>query len=238
MKLTKQLAVLCVVGFSMHSAYADQSAFTGLYGSLSSGYENNTFKNAPLTIGNSQLGSATSSGAGSNSFGSAPLIIGLGYTFQIRDKITLGLGADYSFNFNQTTGTVSGAFPNQVGNNSWNYQISNRYSIFLAPGYDLAKDKLVYAKVGYSNQSISASASNQTLNGQSLGSASVGGYVLGLGYKQVLNGGFYGFGEANYYSYSSANLSSSVSSGGATFNSSLNPQTNAYNLLLGVGYKF
>ena len=54
------------------------------------------------------------------------------------------------------------------------------------------------------------------------------GYSLGLGYKQIIEGGLYGFAEANYASYGSKTLIDT--------NGNLKPTT--MNFLVGVGYKF
>ncbi len=55
------------------------------------------------------------------------------------------------------------------------------------------------------------------------------GYSLGLGYKQVIEGGLYGFGEVNYAAYSSKN-------DGGGFSGSNKPT--ATNIIVGVGYRF
>jgi hypothetical protein len=82
--------------------------------------------------------------------------------------------------------------------------------------------------VQYSQTNCCSSPSNK---------AQVSGYVLGLGYKQLITGGLYGFVEANYYSYAKPSLSSTYTDeGGGTVSS--NPNVSAYNLLLGVGYRF
>ncbi|QWD89244.1 hypothetical protein GQ367_01850 [Polynucleobacter sp. MWH-CaK5] len=65
------------------------------------------------------------------------------------------------------------------------------------------------------------------------------GYILGLGYKQIITGGLYGFAEGNYMSYGKKSFSSSATlPDGRPLNLTLNPDANAYTLLVGVGYKF
>lgn len=228
-KLLLALAATAVVG----SASA-QSAFQGFYGQIATGYENNTIQNTPVVVVN-QGQTYTSSGSGTASAGGTPLIVGLGYTFSLAPQFTLGLGADYS-TLSQTTGSATGYF-SPTDSAVLKYKISNRYNVFLAPGYAIDKDKLAYFKVGYSNQKVEAQ--NADGGGGTLGSATTGGYVLGLGYKQIISGGFYGFAEANYYSYAKPTISKSYTEDNGTNSvASVNPGNNAYNVLVGVGYKF
>lgn len=124
--------------------------------------------------------------------------------------------------------------------------MSNRVNIFVTPGYELDKDKLAYFKAGYSMVTQKINTANSftctpdcdTASG-SLGSGSqsknLSGYVLGLGYKQMINNGLYGFAEFNYMSYSKANFSGQLDT---NYNGSANPSTSSYQALVGVGYKF
>jgi hypothetical protein len=52
----------------------------------------------------------------------------------------------------------------------------------------------------------------------------------------MISGGFYGFGEANYYNYSSVSLNNTLPEGDIITNNNLKPST--YNFLVGVGYRF
>jgi hypothetical protein len=209
-----------------------QSAFEGFYGQVSTGYENNSANSTSVLTGPAPFQTI---GLGSSSKGSVPLVVGLGYTFSLTPQYLLGIGADYSTlsstldNANISCATCSGA-QTQV-------KVSNRYSVYVTPGYQIDKDKMAYLKAGYSNQKVQEQlAGTAKPTGAQLGSATTGGYVLGLGYKQIIDGGFYGFGEANYYSYSGASLNNTLSDG--TTLSGNNPKTTAYNFLVGLGYKF
>ena len=55
----------------------------------------------------------------------------------------------------------------------------------------VGNDGVAYAKVGYTG--MSANTGGDTTN--------YTGYSLGLGYKQIMSGGLYVFGEFNYASY-------------------------------------
>jgi outer membrane immunogenic protein len=212
-----------------------QSAFQGFYGQISTGYESNTVNSAKLT--GTDYGSPPNvSTSASPSSSSAPLVLGLGYTFSIKNNFTLGLGVDYSV-LTQDTRDAGYSYPSIGGTNVYDYKfsISNRVNIFITPGYAINQNKLAYVKLGYSTQGVQYKQTNCCSSPSN--TANVSGYVLGLGYKQMITDGLYGFAEANYYAYDKANLSSSYSDGpGGTVTS--NPSLNAYNFLVGLGYKF
>ena len=219
-----------------------QSAFQGFYGQIATGYENNQTSNL-----NAQAGSASYSASNQN-FGGAPLVLGIGYNFSVAPQWLVGIGADYSV-LPQTSSTYSSSSSNggYLGTpatiSGQSIKASNRYNIFVTPGYAIDKDKLAYFKAGYS--SVSATANWPTtysdpsytgpagLSGSQ--SKTVSGYILGLGYKQMIANGFYGFAEGNYMSYSKPSFSATSNDGTAV---SSNPSVSAYQLLVGVGYKF
>lgn len=239
----KKLLVAAAVASLAGTANA-QSAFEGFYGQISTGYENNSVGNTNLAVSQSAIRgfrarSFIDQNGGNATNETMPLIVGLGYTFAINSQFTLGIGADYS-TLSSKTNTIQYTTPTIANReNRINYELSNRYSIYLSPGYVIDKDKLAYLKAGYANQKI------QQFDGTSgnfEGSTNMNGYLLGLGYKQLIRAGFYVFGEANYYSFSNTNINFSGSTTaprlGGAFNQVSNPNTTTYNLLVGVGYKF
>lgn len=209
-----------------------QSAFEGFYGQLGVGYENNSISSRSFSFtsfatpaDNGSAGAPSSSGGGFSS------TVGLGYNFSVAPKWIVGIGADYAFT-NVTTSTqpiLNGA---SAGADN-NYKVKNRYDIFITPGYEIDKDKLAYVKAGYSSQSVVWQGQNAA---SSLGSESknANGYVVGLGYKQLIDKNLYFFGEGNYYSYSSYTISGN--GGDGTISQTQTPS--AYQFLVGVGYKF
>lgn len=249
MKSAKLLVALAATGLVATSAFAQKSAFEGFYGQLATGYESNNASNLNNTT--TTPGEApTTWNTSSQSFGGAPLVIGLGYNFSVAPKWLLGLGADYSA-ISQKSSTFSGT---SIGGslNGQTLEASNRFNIFITPGYEIDKDKLVYLKAGYSSLTLKSSAPNSYAASPAaiaadggmdysgpLASGSqtstVSGYVVGLGYKQIITGGFFGFAEANYMSYGKPSFSQSIG-GGSTITS--NPSVNSYQLLIGAGYKF
>lgn len=212
-----------------------QSAFEGAYGQISTGYENNTVDSVRLT-GQDYGDVAHVSSRASPSSVSAPLVLGVGYTFSVTDRFTLGLGLDYSA-LSQTTDAAGFGYPS-TGSSAiydYNFAISNRYSLFVSPGYAIDMNKLAYAKLGYASQQIKYSQTNCCSSPSN--KDTVNGYVLGLGYKQMITNGVYAFAEANYYAFESASLSSTYTDGpGGTV--SANPKSKSYNFLVGVGYRF
>lgn len=211
-----------------------QNAFEGMYGQLSTGYENNTARSAQLT-GTDNGGVPNLSNSANPNSGASPLVVGLGYTFLIENKYTLGLGLDYSA-LSQDTAVTGFYYPGvSAAVYDYKYSISNRINIFIAPGLAIDKDKLAYFKLGYSTQNVQYSQTNCCSSPSN--KAQISGYGLGLGYKQMIANGFYGFTEVNYYSYGSVGIASAYSDGpGGTVSSS--PNFNAYNFLLGLGYRF
>lgn len=265
------LSSLLMVALGSANTYA-QSAFNGFYGQVSSGYESN------------QLGSLSGSArevpnnnsdiirtAPSKNFGGAPLVFGVGYYWQANDKWLIGLGADYSA-LSQTSPSFPVSMTNAPGNttvaagstvtaNGASAQISNRFNLFLTPGYAIDKDKLVYLKAGYSqvttqfnrNSSVTRVGANGTsVTTPATGgnpSSSQGGYLIGLGYKQIITSGLYGFVEGNYMVYNSPSDSFSttvtalntvhgITSTGARTVTTNFSSLNSYQVLVGLGYAF
>lgn len=224
MKTSVLIALMLTAASS--SALA-QSAFEGAYGQLGIGYDNNKI-NSYTGLGDGVDVLSVDSASGSSFSG----VVGLGYNFSVTPQYLLGLGADYGM-------ISSSVFTSVNANGEPGNKVSNRYNIFIAPGYIIDKDRLVYLKVGYSRQSVKITdqtAGSDTL-GQTIGNGSAEGYVLGFGYKQLIQNGLYGFAEGNYYNYSS------LSSGTVTLTtgysvSNANPKSSAYQFLVGLGYKF
>lgn len=184
--------------------------------------------------------------------GGVPLVVGLGYNFSVAPKWLIGLGADYS-TLSQESSSYSYSW-DALGVNGYGFsgakiKTSNRYNIFVAPGYEISEDKLVYLKAGYSSVQVDVTAPSTISFGsqsQSLGglasnqTKTIGGYIVGLGYKQFITSGLYAFGEANYMSYGSANFGRSIAVPGSNVSlvTSTNSSLNSYQVLVGLGYKF
>ena len=224
----------CVFALS-GSAFA-QSQFVGAYGQISSGYEKNTVSSAQLT-GTDYGDTPNKSNSLTATSGAAPLVLGVGYIFSVKNNLTLGVGVDYSA-LTQNTNPV-GFYYSGVSSNTYDYKfsMSNRLNVFIAPGYAIDQEKLLYAKLGYSVQNVQYSQTNCCSSPSN--KAQVSGYDVGLGYKQLVDERQIGFAALNYIAYGRPNLLSTYSysnGGGGTISS--NPNVSAYNFLLGLGYKF
>lgn len=157
--------------------------------------------------------------------------IGLGYTFGIDDKYTLGIAASYSLGASSAANgsfyaTVNGA---NTPSTWFKYQIKDVWSVTLNPGYAIDKDKLAYAKVGMTGNTMGingGTANYQTVN--------FTGYVLGLGYKQLVTKSIYVLGEVNYAGISSKTATIQTSGGPL----SGNVGGSGVDVMVGVGYKF
>ena len=218
--------LLAIALFSATTGVMAQSAFEGAYGQIGIGYESvmpstNSYR---FTSGSTVIPLSSSTNT-ANSFTGT---VTLGYMFSVNKDFLLGIGAEYSPLEGQSAST-SLSSPSLVPSTlSGNYKKKNSYNIFLSPATPVGKDGLLYGKVGYTGAQIDAG-----------GTTNYNGYSLGLGYKQIISGGFYGFGEANYFSYGNKTESTTgFLSNGNPYTISGTSSANAFNLLVGIGYKF
>ena len=231
-----------------------QSAFQGFYGQIATGYESNsaTGISSPLTLTDgAQSATVGSINASNQNFGGMPLIAGLGYNFSVTPKWLIGIGADYSFLTQESSSfAINYTIFDLQGNtlNGAKIKASNRLNIFITPGYAIDKDKLIYLKAGYSSIKVDTTAPSSytfasagdsiPLTGGTSQSKTLNGYVLGVGYKQIISGGFYGFAEGNYMSYGKQTFTTSITDQGNTLVTNPNVGLNSYQFLVGVGYRF
>ena len=198
--MKKQLLVALTTGVICTSVIA-QSAFEGFYGQIATGYENNYVSPlvAPTTIVTDGVSVFRTKEASSQSVSGVPLVLGVGYSFQVFPDWLIGIGGDYSV-LSQTTSNYTvknrnDTFPNP--NNT--IKFSNRYNLFISPGFALDNDKLIYVKAGYSSEQTTANNGGTTPSTSFVTNRS--GYIVGLGYKQIITKGLYGYGEFNYMNY-------------------------------------
>jgi outer membrane immunogenic protein len=243
-----------------------QSAFAGFYGQLSTGYESNQLGSQSDTARVTPYANSDTNNTGpSQTFGGAPLVLGIGYYWKATDKWLIGLGADYSAltqtsseipkTVNNAPGSTSVASGSNVTFNGSSMQLSNRFNLFITPGYAIDKDKLVYMKAGYSQVTAQYNVSTsltRTANGVSTKTAATGGsqssnqggFLLGLGYKQMFASGLYGFVEGNYMGYSAPSYTFTSTTGQATNPTGTRTVTasfaslNTFQALIGLGYAF
>jgi len=211
----KVKSLIVGIGFiSLTAPALAQSVFEGFYGQVGIGYENSTPSYSGGTLNNSTYSYGISGGT-TNSFAATATI---GYYFPVTGNFLLGIGAEYS----PLSGASSNAtvtIPALRYSESQSIKKGDSYNLFISPAYAIDKEKLAYAKVGYSSANYEIGGDNDTYNG----------YSLGLGYRQIIQGSWYGFAEVNYMSYGNQNVATNAS-GTASFK--------VTNALVGVGYKF
>ncbi|MBT8588483.1 outer membrane beta-barrel protein [Polynucleobacter paneuropaeus] len=222
-----------------------QSAFEGFYGQVATGYESNNFSSISIPWSEPEEGSGGGSASNQSSSG-APLLLGVGYNHSLTDKYLVGVGIDYSA-ISQSTGnfswkaTLNGVMP-VTSLNSVSYKVANRLNIFVTPSYVLSANSLIYLKAGYSSEQLQYSQGADSalyFTNSSTASKNINGYILGLGYKQMIAQGFYGFAEGNYMAYGNSTLSvTNATVGASPTTTSPSQSVSAYNFLVGIGYKF
>lgn len=216
----KKLFVAAAVAGLVGTANA-QSAFEGFFGQVGVGYEsmNANFGNGTVVGGSANGQAYTMSSGNSNSFTGN---IAIGSYFSVTKTFLLGVGAEYS-PFAGSSENYTFNIPGLSYSETGSWKKKNSYNIFLSPAYVIEKDKLAYAKIGFTGLS-----SQTTDNEGTKDTTNYTGYSLGLGYKQIIDGGLYGFAEANYASYGSKQLDGLSGS----------TKPNTMNFVVGVGYKF
>lgn len=223
-KLLVTVAATVMAGTAMA-----QPAFVGAYGQIGIGYETvSPSLSTSLSSGGVSIPAKISTGS-SNSFAGT---ITAGYNFAINKNFLLGVGAEYS----PIAGSSQNANLTLAGVNTntsvGTYRKQNSYNLFVSPGVVVGNDGLAYAKIGYTG----ATMREESSDGPS--SNNVNGYSLGLGYKQIIKGGLYGFGEVNYASYGKQTNTQTGAIGGRPASASITSSSNVFNVLVGIGYKF
>lgn len=222
----KKLIVLIAGSLVAISASA-QSKFEGVYGQVGVGYESvSPTYTASGSIGGVNLNGNTSISS-SNSFNGT---VTLGFLAGVTQDFLLGAGVEYSPIAGQKANYRAGAAGVTVYQGQYNKE--NSYNIFISPATPVGKDGLLYGKVGYTGASI-----KETFDGGS-SSNNYNGYSLGAGYKQIIQGGLYGFGEVNYFKYGNQTQNANGVVSGVQWRTSTTASANAYNVMVGLGYKF
>jgi outer membrane immunogenic protein len=218
--------LLAIGATLLASSVMAQSTFEGFYGQVGIGYQNlkHPYSSNGLSL-TGVSGLTPLSGSFDNASGFAATL-GAGYLHAFSKDFLLGIGAEFNpITSGNTNFTLTAAgYPLAQGT----YKSKNFYNIFLSPATPIGTAGLLYAKVGYTGIQIDASTSGIS------NTHNFNGYSLGLGYKQVINAGLYGFVEVNYLNYSNNNNSRA----GAGYSYTSTTSLNGYNALAGIGYKF
>ncbi|APC01055.1 outer membrane beta-barrel protein [Polynucleobacter asymbioticus] len=219
-------------------------------GSAVSSTGNSPLTGAPLTAyGYPATVTQSASASNVNNVNTATASLSAGYNFGINETWILGLGASYypgassgatgQLSLAPTTisspaGALVGSPANVPGGSTTaTYNVKNLYSVTFTPGYAIDKDRLAYAKLGYTGVTIGLSG--PTLAYQS---TNLTGWTLGLGYKQMVTESLYAFGEVNYGSYGTKNLTATLTNSAGTSLQGMTVSGNGTDILVGVGYRF
>jgi hypothetical protein len=199
-----------------------QGSFEGFYSQLGVGYQITSPSNSIKANIN---GVTVPSSLSSSNSSSTITAVTIGYTSNINTDFTFGIGADYSpiaSSGHQNIIKVSNQAPV-----TGTAQQKSAYNLFISPGLAIGDDKVTYLKAGYTGMQANA---NGTIN--------FTGYSLGIGYKQTIVSGLYGFGEVNYANYGNQNISQSQIIANRSLNTTISSSITLSSVLLGLGYKF
>jgi len=254
------LAMTSITTTSAMAQSSKTNAWEGAYGQIGVGYgmfvpkigngtavtpTGNARNGVPLTTyGYPATVSQSASASSVNNVNTGIANIAAGYNFGINESYILGIAATYYPGASSSaTGQLSVApttmpsslgaptVPIPGGSTTATYNVKNLYSIVFTPGYVIDKDRLAYLKLGYSGSTIGLSGPTlayQTTN--------LTGYTVGLGYKQMFTESLYAFGEVNYASYGTKNISATLTTG--TVLNGMTISGNGSDVLVGVGYRF
>ena len=224
MKTTKLLSSIIATGaltLGANAAFAQSEAWQGLFAQAGVG-------GAVFTpsFSGGLYGGAYPYSASKNDINTMVGAVAVGYTFALSGPWTLGIGAGMLPGTSSAASySVAVTTPFGTSTSAGRYSVSNTYTITLQPGYAIDKEKLVYLKAGYTGATANTSS-------DSFGDAhsTLSGYVLGIGYKQIITGGLFGYAEFNYAKYGNINVPYSTLSG--TLNAS------AIEGQIGLGWRF
>ena len=241
------LAAASIASTGVMAQSSDAQAWAGPFVQAKVGYASFS-----PTVGNGSLALPAASGtynASASNLNTATAAVDAGYNFAVDSKMTVGLGLTY---YTGATGSANATLSPVIGGTAGpqvnlNYQLKNLWAVTIQPGYAIDKERLVYAKVGYTGVTLGASGSSNpaTLGYGGYGSSvsyqtvTLSGYTLGLGYKQSITNSLYWLGEINYGGFSNKTATLGVNNntlgnGTATGNFG----GSGVDFLVGIGYRF
>ena len=188
------------------------SAIALLASSTSLMAQSKSFEGASLGVGLSIIGAEIN---GSSTSGDSPAdtskgtigkiseiaSVDLSYAASISNNGLFGIGIQYTpgkakVGSGSLTDTTPGA---KDGTTSASVQVKDLYTIYAMPTYAISKDSAVFAKIGYSQASVSASSTGTATITTQPGDLKGWGYAVGS--KTMLTGNTYLQVEASYTDY-------------------------------------
>ena len=220
--MKKNLLVATLLAFTATGAMA-QSNFEGAYGQVGIGYENaSPTATASVVVSGTNI-PTTLGTPNTNSFAGT---VTLGYTFAVNKDFLLGVGGEFSpIQGQKQTMSITALGTTATGGT---YNKTNSYNLFISPATPVGNDGLAYAKVGFTGTAVDIGGTTNNYTG----------FSLGLGYKQVIQGGLYGFAEVNYANYGNKSYNQSATVSGIPVSVGVTSSLSSTNVLVGLGYKF
>jgi opacity protein-like surface antigen len=169
------LASVFSAAFVSPAVFAQAKNFEGFGIQLSTGYQNNELKTSDLAIGGISV-PANIISAPNVSSGEVPLNIGVGYTFALTERFTLGALVEYNpISMNSGSGSIKlGGVTSSDPIDQFTAKLENQVSLSLVPGYAFTDTTMGYAKVGWINSTSKFSFTDTKF------SSNVNGVLLGL----------------------------------------------------------
>lgn len=200
------------------------STFSGPYVSLGAGYQHNTIEkeNVRFVTG---LPSYDQPDASDKDFVGR---IQAGYGRDFFEKFNVSVGVFYDIGGNKVKDIKATFYQDNV-----KQSIENTAGVFIAPGYYVNQQTLVFVKAGYVRADKEYTRPQAPNSNISL-SDSVGGYLWGAGVKHLISKNVFIGADLTRYTYGSS--SSVVSLNGTDVKISSKPEQT--NVLISVGYMF
>jgi len=148
--------------------------------------------------------------------------LGLGYGFSVNNKYVVSVGIDYVTDTKYSTNTLvgTGYTASSTG------KVKDKFTYYVAPGYLLNKESMVYGKVGFTTANDVNDGDKNKLDGM----------AYGVGYKQFIDSNLYYFVEGSYIKLKTDNQTGPGVSYTGSYSTS--NKTDGYSAFVGIGYKF
>jgi hypothetical protein len=157
--------------------------------------------------------------------------IDLSYGYPVNNNFLVAIGASYTPGKAKAgTGTYTGDGTSGDTNGKLNLEISDPYTIYIAPTYAVSKDAAIYAKLGYSKADVNVTASDSASLSKKPGDLE--GITYAIGSKILLNNNVYIGIEASLTEYDS------ISATRTTGSVNVNADATVAQGTITLGYKF
>ena len=218
------------------------SAIALLASSTSLMAQSKSFEGVSLGLSASVVGAEVSGNSASSSPGTRSssgsigkvaeiAAIDLSYGYPVSNNFLVAIGASYTPGKAKAgTGTYTGDGTTGDTNGKLNLEISDPYTIYIAPTYAVSKDAALYAKLGYSKADVNVTATDSASLSKKPGDLE--GITYAIGSKILLNNNLYIGVEASLTEYDS------ISATRTTGSVNVNADATVAQGTITLGYKF